>query len=201
MHLADTISRAYLPEFNACDFTRELEDIDHRTWLPVTEDRWQQLKNAAADDPVQQRLRTVIMYGWPESTTDVPECVRAYFDVRDSLIIQDELIFKGQRLVVPTMMRKELIEEIHSAHLGIEACIRRDTDVLYWPPLNIELKEYTAKCDVCLAHRSSQGKEPIIQHEFVARPWLKCVRISVTLITVHCYSSGIITIVTLKYSV
>ena len=29
MHLADTLSRAYLPEVYACAFTRELEDIDH----------------------------------------------------------------------------------------------------------------------------------------------------------------------------
>ena len=49
MLLADTLSRAYLPEVNATEFSRELEDIDHRVWLPVTGDRWQQLKNAAAD--------------------------------------------------------------------------------------------------------------------------------------------------------
>ena len=31
MHLADTLSRAYLLEVNGCAFTRELEDIDHRS--------------------------------------------------------------------------------------------------------------------------------------------------------------------------
>ena len=34
MLLADTLSRAYLPEVNATEFSRELEDIDHRVWLP-----------------------------------------------------------------------------------------------------------------------------------------------------------------------
>ena len=57
---------------------------------------------------------------------DVPECVHAYFDVHDSLIIQHKLIFKGQKMVVPMLkdlrvMRKDLIEEIHSVHIGIEA--------------------------------------------------------------------------------
>ena len=74
----------------------------------------------------------VIMHGWPDSRAYVPECVPVYFDVRDSLIIQDELIFKGQRLVVPTAMPKQLIEEIYSAHLGIEACIRRAKNVFSW---------------------------------------------------------------------
>ena len=39
--------------------------------------------------------------------------------------------------------------------------------------MSSELKEYIAKCDVCMAHRTAQGKEPIVQHEFAARPWLK----------------------------
>ena len=30
-----------------------------------------------------------------------------------------------------------------------------------------------SKCDICLAHRASPGKEPLLQHEFIARPWSK----------------------------
>ena len=59
MLLADTLSDAYLPEVNATEFSREPEDVDHCTWLPVTVDHRQQLKNATADDPVQQKLREV----------------------------------------------------------------------------------------------------------------------------------------------
>ena len=44
------------------------------------------------------------------------QCAQAYFDVLVSLTILDEPIFKGQLLVVPTVMRKQLIEEIHSNH-------------------------------------------------------------------------------------
>lgn len=50
-----------------------------QVWLPVTEDRWQQLRNAAADYPVQQKLRDIIRIGWPENRA------LAYFDMRDVL--------------------------------------------------------------------------------------------------------------------
>ena len=46
MHLADTLSRAYLPEVNACDFTRKLEDIDHRTFKWEGRERCQDSKEA-----------------------------------------------------------------------------------------------------------------------------------------------------------
>jgi len=39
--------------------------------------------------------------------------------------------------------------------------------------MSTELKEYIAKCNVCMAHRSEQSKEPIQQHVLGARPWSK----------------------------
>ena len=36
-------------------------------------------------------------------------CLRPYFDLRDELVVQGNLIFKGPRLVVPACMRKELM--------------------------------------------------------------------------------------------
>ena len=130
MLLADTLSRAYLPEVNATEFTREVEDIDQHVWLPVTEDSWQQLRNAAADNPVQQKLPDIIRIGWPENRALVSECVRPYFDVRDELTIQNELVFQGQQIVVPAVLRKELMEKTHASHIGIEGCIRRARDTL-----------------------------------------------------------------------
>jgi len=43
----------------------------------------------------------------------------------------------------------------------------------YWPRTTTELHEYIAKCDVCLAHRLAQGKEPLLQHDINDRPWSK----------------------------
>ena len=41
---------------------------------------------------------------------------------------------------------------------------------MYWPRMSSEMN---AKCDICMAHRATPAKEPIIQHEFAARPWAK----------------------------
>ena len=173
MFLADTLSRAYLPEVNSCHFSQELEDIDHRISLPVSKARWQQIKHASADDPVLQQLRHTIQNGWPDSRKETPECLYPYFDFRDQLTVQGDLVFKGQQFVVPATLRKELMAVTHASHIGVEGCIRRARDTLYWPRMATELKEYVSKCDVCLTHRSASGKEPLHPHEMVARPWSK----------------------------
>ena len=133
MFLADTLSRAYLPEAHACDFSRQLEEVVHTCTLAITEDRLQQFKHVSMDDPVMQVLRETIRRGWPESKSDVPESIHPYFDVRDELIVEDELVFKGPLLVVPAAMRREMMAVAHASHIGIEGCIRRARETMYWP--------------------------------------------------------------------
>jgi hypothetical protein len=143
--------------------------VDNRSSLPVTDERWRQLQFASANDPVMQQLRNAIQQGWPDDRSEVPECVRPYFDSSDELIV----IFKRHLLVVPVSKRKELLVVAHSAHIDIEGCARRMRDTLYWPRMATEVREYVSKCDICLAHRDSPGKEPTMQHEVSNRPWAK----------------------------
>ncbi|XP_015778582.1 PREDICTED: uncharacterized protein LOC107356488 [Acropora digitifera] len=128
-------TQMFLPEINACDFNKELEEVDHQAFLPVSANRWQQIKHASADDPVLQQLRTTIREGWPETYA------RSLWQLCTAL--------------------------------GMEGCIRRARDTLYWPRIAAELREYIAKCDICLSHRTEQSKEPLLQHEVIARHWAK----------------------------
>ena len=125
MYLADTLSHAFLPDVNACEFTQELEAVDHRAFLPVSKERWQQIEYASADDSVLQQLRATIRQGWPKQRSDVPGCLYAYFDIGDVLTVQDELVFKGQPLVVPASLRKGRMAVLYSSHIGIEGCVRK----------------------------------------------------------------------------
>ena len=183
------LSRAYLPEVNVCDVARECETLD--------------LQFASEHDLVLQKLRDIILQGWPANKLDVPVCVRPFFDSRDKLTVQDALVFKRDLLVVPTSMRRELLAVAHSTHIGTEGCIRRMRDTLYWPRMTTEVPEYVSKCEICLAHRDSPGKEPIIQHDIIARPWSKvgadlCESNGRTLLVMCDYYSNFIEVAHLK---
>ncbi len=88
MFLLDTLSRAPVPDVVDCEFVHELENINQQEHLPVSRERWRQIKHAAEDDPVMAELRTVIQRGWPENKSEVPECLIPYYDMRDELTIQ-----------------------------------------------------------------------------------------------------------------
>ena len=172
MYLADTLSRAPVSEVHAqgCE---ELEQVNHHQALPVSNQRWAQLKQASREDAVTDALRAIILKGWPKVKSDLPDCLHPYFEFRDQLTVQDELVFRGQQVVVPKAVRRELMEVIHATHIGMEGCIRRARDTLFWPRMGIELRDLISKCDICLRHRSMPAKEPLIAHEVLPQPWAK----------------------------
>jgi hypothetical protein len=69
-------------------------------------------------DEQMQELKEVIQNGWPNRKYDVPPSAMIYFDVRDELTVQNGLIFKGERVVIPTSLRLDMIKRIHG-RLGI----------------------------------------------------------------------------------
>lgn len=46
--------------------------------------------------------------------------VSEYFNVRNELAVQDEIIFKEETCVIPHTLRQIVKENIHSAHTGIQ---------------------------------------------------------------------------------
>ena len=58
--------------------------------------------------------------GFPESSTKLPNSIKAYFSFRDELSVCNGIILKGHnRIVVPESLRPQAINILHNkAHLG-----------------------------------------------------------------------------------
>ena len=82
MYLADTLSRAYVPEVKVGESALEVAGVDHTAMLTLPTERLQQLSHASADDPVLSELRKTIQQGWPECKADITEaparCLRLF---------------------------------------------------------------------------------------------------------------------------
>ena len=118
-------------------------------------------------------LKGLIQEGWPAEISQVPESMRCYYSFREELISQEGLIFKGDRLVIPKALREDMMQRMHRSHLGIQGCLRRGREVMYWPRMNEEIKEFISRCEVCQVYQDKQQKEPMIGHDIPSRPWQK----------------------------
>ena len=174
MVMSDPLSRAYLDEPpTQTEYCNELEEIVLVEDLPISEARLKEFKEGTALDDTLQILMSTVLEGWPNTLDEVPAEVKPYFQFRDEITAQNGLLFKGERLIVPVKLRKEMMEKVHSSHLGIEGCLRRAREVFYWPRLNAELKDFILKCDTCNSYKPAQPREPLMPHEIPSRPWQK----------------------------
>ena len=110
----------------------------------------------------------------------------AYYNYRDELSVQDEILFRGNRTIVPTVMRSEMLKKIHASLIGIEDCLRRAREVLYWPGTRAAIKDHISACGICNSSRTEQPKEPLMPQKVPDRPWAK---VAVDFFTLNNYSN------------
>lgn len=176
MYVADHLSRAYLknqddqPHDEFQVFALELEEINPLDTVKITSERLGQLQKATEQDPVMQTLKSTILVGWPDTREQVPISIREYWNFREDLTLHNGILFKSQCIVIPRALRSEVISRLHSSHLGIEACLRKARDRVYWPAMNSDIKEAVAKCEVCAEYQASNPQQPLQTHKIPDRP-------------------------------
>ena len=81
------------------------------------------------------------------------------------------MLYKGDCVIVPTALRKEMMKRIHASHQGQQACLRRAKDALFWPGMSSQIKEAGSNCSLCAEYQTAQLKEPLITPELPSQPW------------------------------
>lgn len=61
------------------------------------------------------KLGEVIQRGWPNDKISLHACVLTYHSYRDELYMQDGVIYRGERVVIPTALMQE-IKKVHAEH-------------------------------------------------------------------------------------
>ena len=120
MHIADSLSRAYLPSTEhptGADF----KHVNMASFLPISHQQLQEIRTETEKDETLQILKSVILQGWPVERNAVPAQVTPYYSVRDELSVQDGLIFQSDRVVIPKALRGEIKLKRHPSHMGAES--------------------------------------------------------------------------------
>ncbi|KAL9978343.1 hypothetical protein ACROYT_G015844 [Oculina patagonica] len=175
MWISDALSRAYR---NTTEFVQHdtslvcsIEEVDHLENLSIAPYRIAEFRRETSNDAVLQSLIASIKSGWASSKKQCDPVLTPYYDKRSELVEDKGLIFLGERLVVPTSLRKEMLKQIHRSHIGIEGCLRRAREVLYWPLMNAEVKDFISKCSICQSHKPDQCREDMQPYPVPPRPW------------------------------
>ena len=103
----------------------------------------------------------------------MPPAVQTYYDKRNELIKSQGLVFRGKQLVLPLSLRKDMPTQLHSSHIGFGGCVRCAHEILYWPRMSAEIRDFVSRCPIYQTYRPAQTRKELQPHELPLRLWLK----------------------------
>ena len=166
MALADTLSR--LPSPN----NKESIDLDITVGqVRFSTEKIEALRAETKVDQTLKQLIPIIIQGWPENIKEVPEAIRSFWSFRDELSVEDGIILKGDRVVIPKSLQQETLKQLHTAHQGIEKTRLRARDTVYWNGITNDIERVTSRCPICQEHQKNQIPETLNPHEVPTQSW------------------------------
>ena len=162
MLLTDTLSRAHLAET-----AEEISEDDMRAKIhlltsniSVSDEQIKQIKNATSSDESMIKVAQYIENGWPTHIQQVDSVTKQSWHFREDLTIIDEIIFKGERIFIPSRMQKDILMKLHQAHLDIEKTKLRARETVFWPGINQDIERAVKLCTTCQELRNSNSEFP-----------------------------------------
>ncbi|KAA8578257.1 hypothetical protein FQN60_018737, partial [Etheostoma spectabile] len=77
----------------------------------------------------------------------------------------------GSRMVIPDVLRTDILDRIHDGHQGLSKCRERAHASVWWPGISSEIYQKVKSCQVCCEMKPNQRKEPLISTPLPDRPW------------------------------
>lgn len=130
-----------------------------------------------ADDSKMQRVKEAIENGWKKPQF---KKLQPYYGFRHELWIQQEVnsqnfvIWRHSVPVIPTVMRRAILSDIHEGHMGIKKTKATLRSLAYWPGMNRTIEEMIRACDACVTYqRNADVKKPEVVANTETIPWRK----------------------------
>ena len=141
------------------------------TVLSILPARMTELQRETLADPSMQKLGKYIKEGWPAHERSVPSDLKPYFPFRDELVVENDVVMKGQRAVIPAALRQVYIAVLHKGHMGVERTRQLACDIAFWPKMRQDIESAVSQCSACNSCRAHLQKQPLISHPVPELPW------------------------------
>lgn len=85
--------------------------------------------------------------------------------------LDEGIIFKGNRVVIPASLRPQVLEELHATHIGITKMKQLARRYCFWKGIDHDIEQLVKSCNACAAIRNNPKKAPIHPWELPQDKW------------------------------
>ena len=88
--------------------------------IPPVSDKLQDYRISTKNDRVLSLLMHEAYHRWKQVLTNCHPLLLDYWNFRDEISLEDGLLLKRHRLIIPESLRGETLKQIHESHYGVE---------------------------------------------------------------------------------
>ena len=79
-----------------------------------------QIQQASVQDEHLQHLKDIIITGWPSMKDELHSNLTPYWSYRDDLAVIDGMVMKGRCIIIPAVLKQQVLDQLHLNHMGIK---------------------------------------------------------------------------------
>jgi hypothetical protein len=119
---------------------------------------WSLLANETAADPSLSHLLNLIEQGDSLNTND--PALAGLSTIRESAYAHEGVLLYQDRVVVPSSLRKRILQHLHAAHQGTSPMEQRARSIVYWLGISHDIHDTRKRCADCNRNAPSQAATP-----------------------------------------
>ena len=104
-------------------------------------------------------MAKVISNGWPTLHKQAHPILHDYWNYQDELSIDNGILTKNDKIIIPKTLQQTYLDGIHSGHQGIQRSLQKAREYVFWVNYTKHIKETTEKCSLCQENSAALNTE------------------------------------------
>ena len=131
--------------------------------------RIEEIQNENVNDNTISKIIQLLENGkFPTKHDNIPD---SFIKIWDELSVSDNLLLKQERLVIPEILQKRIVQLAHEGHLGIMNTKRLLRSKVWFKNLDSQVENEIKNCHTCQATVYKHEREPLTMSELPSGPW------------------------------
>ena len=138
--------------------------------VPASDKRLEEVRREQEQDETCRCIKEFVLRDhWPESAK---KDFKTFYHERHSFSVVDRILLYGGRLVIPSVLRKEMLDRLHEGHQGIVKTRALARSTVWWPGLSKEIETLVQNCPACEMYRR-EHPQPLVPTPTPKHEWMK----------------------------
>ena len=92
-------------------------------------------------------------------------------EINPEFTINDKLLFRNHRVVIPQSLQKTILDSLHDSHLGIVKMKNLARNYVWWKNIDNDIQQLVKSCQECAANQKNPAKAPLHTWEPATEPF------------------------------